>query len=472
MTDATADTADGAMSQPREDMFATLADNISQLAWMADSSGSVFWYNRRWFEFTGSTLDQMKGWGWTKVHHPDHVERVVDRIRRCFESGEPWEDTFPLRGANGDYRWFLSRATPIRGDDGQIVRWLGTNTDVTEQRQVDERLRESEATFRAMFNNSSLGKAQAHVASYRFTRVNDGLCRLVGARATELLAASLPDYVHPSSRPALQAGLARLARGEINAFDIEARLETVDKRRVWAQITLNTIVDEKGAPYRLAAVFVDATERKKAEQRNFMLMREVNHRAKNLLAIVQAIARQTVGSEDFEPRFLERVSALAAAHDVIVDNEWQGATLERLILSQTNLFADPQSRRIALSGPAVLVSADASQMLAMTIYELATNAMKHGALSCDGGRVDIEWSVSEEADAPTFSLGWRESGGPPAAKPKRTGFGSVVTRRLSASMFDAKVEANYAPEGFVWRLNCPLGKIVGQPASDLESVAG
>ena len=100
-------------------------------------------------------------------------------------------------------------------------------------------------------------------------------------------------------------------------------------------------------------------------------------------------------------------------------------------------------------------------MLAMTIYELATNAMKHGALSCDGGRVDIEWSVSEEADAPTFSLGWRESGGPPAAKPKRTGFGSVVTRRLSASMFDAKVEANYAPEGFAWRLNCPLGKIVG-----------
>jgi PAS domain S-box-containing protein len=120
-----------------EERFRTLADNISQFAWMADASGWIFWYNRRWFEYTGTSLEEMQGWGWTQVHHPDHVERVVTRIKHAWETGEPWEDTFPLRGKDGQYRWFLSRAVPIRAADGRIVRWFGTNTDVTELRQAE-----------------------------------------------------------------------------------------------------------------------------------------------------------------------------------------------------------------------------------------------------------------------------------------------------------------------------------------------
>ena len=462
----------GVAPGPGEDLFATLADNISQLAWMADSSGSIFWYNKRWFDYTGTTLDEMQGWGWTKVHHPDHVERVVERIRNSFESGEPWEDTFPLRSAGGEFRWFLSRALPIRDEGGDIVRWFGTNTDITEQQLIEERLRESEATFRAMFNTSSLGKAQVDVGSFRFTRVNEALCRMLGARATELLAITLPEVLHPAGRAPLEAALGRLASGEIAAFEIETRLAAGDRDRAWAQITLNTIPDERGMPYRLAAVLVDVTERKLAEQRNLVLMREVNHRAKNLLAVVQGIARQTAGSEDFEARFLERVGALAAAHDVIVDNEWQGATLESLIRSQTGLFTTPQSRRVALSGPEVLVSADASQMLAMAIYELATNAVKYGALSADAGRVTIDWTTAGEKGAETFTLQWRETGGPPAQKPQKSGFGSVVTRKLVASMFSAKVDPQYLPEGFAWKFQCPLAKIVGrETASDLDAAA-
>jgi PAS domain S-box-containing protein len=92
---------------------------------------------RRWFDYTGTTLEEMQGWGWTSVHHPDHVERVVTRIRHAWETGEPWEDTFPLRGKHGQYRWFLSRAVPIRAADGRIVRWFGTNTDITELRQAE-----------------------------------------------------------------------------------------------------------------------------------------------------------------------------------------------------------------------------------------------------------------------------------------------------------------------------------------------
>ncbi|MEG4284899.1 PAS domain S-box protein [Microcoleus sp. A006_D1] len=116
-----------------EDRFRALADNIAQLAWMTDATGWIFWYNQRWFDYTGTTLEEMQGWGWQQVQHPEHVDRVVAKFRRCVETGELWEDTFPLRGTDGSYRWFLSRAVPIRDDRGNVLRWCGTNTDITER---------------------------------------------------------------------------------------------------------------------------------------------------------------------------------------------------------------------------------------------------------------------------------------------------------------------------------------------------
>ena len=115
-----------------------LADSIPQLAWIADAAGERVWYNKRWYEYTGTTLEDMRGSGWSLVHHPDHRERVLEKFGRHMESGEAWEDTFPLRGADGRYRWFLSRAVPIRDEEGRIVRWFGTNTDVTEPRFMTE----------------------------------------------------------------------------------------------------------------------------------------------------------------------------------------------------------------------------------------------------------------------------------------------------------------------------------------------
>lgn len=127
-----------------EERFRTLADNIAQLAWMADETGSLFWYNRRWFDYTGTTFEEMQGWGWQKVHHPDHLRRVTDKFRSCVQTGEFWEDTFPLRGADGAYRWFLSRAIPIRNEAGQVIRWFGTNTDITQQRKIEEALKDAD----------------------------------------------------------------------------------------------------------------------------------------------------------------------------------------------------------------------------------------------------------------------------------------------------------------------------------------
>jgi PAS domain S-box-containing protein len=134
--------------QESEERFRALADHMPSMAWMMDENGSLSWYNRRWYDYTGTTFEEVQGWGWQQVHHPDHVERVLASKRRALETGTPWEETFPLRGKDGLFRWFLSRAVPIRDAEDRIVRWFGTNTDVTEQRQAEENLRESEDRMR------------------------------------------------------------------------------------------------------------------------------------------------------------------------------------------------------------------------------------------------------------------------------------------------------------------------------------
>ncbi len=123
-----------------EQELAALVNSIPQMAWMTEPGGHIFWYNQRWYDYTGTTLEQMVGWGWEKVHHPDHIARVLRIWKEALASGEPWEDTFPLRGKDGHYRWFLSRAFPIRDGEGKITRWFGTNTDIEEAKRTQEAL--------------------------------------------------------------------------------------------------------------------------------------------------------------------------------------------------------------------------------------------------------------------------------------------------------------------------------------------
>jgi PAS domain S-box-containing protein len=125
-----------------ERQFRSLADNMSQLAWIADPGGRIYWYNQRWYSYTGTSHEAMMALGWRSLYHPDHLQRVESRLRRCFATGSIWEDTFPLRGKDGLYRWFLSRALPIRDESGNITYWLGTSTDITAQVKAEDALRE------------------------------------------------------------------------------------------------------------------------------------------------------------------------------------------------------------------------------------------------------------------------------------------------------------------------------------------
>lgn len=219
--------AEEALRESKE-RFRTLADNIAQLAWMADASGWIFWYNKRWFDYTGTTLEEMQGWGWRKVHHPDHVQRVVEKIGRCFRTGEVWEDTFPLRGKDGQYRWFLSRAIPIRDEQDRILRWFGTNTDITDRMLMEEEIRHMAhhdaltglPNRRLFLDIVTIETAQArrHAKKLailfldldRFKEVNDTLGHEAGDRLLKEVAERLRESVRESDT------VARIGGDEFN----------------------------------------------------------------------------------------------------------------------------------------------------------------------------------------------------------------------------------------------------------------
>ena len=200
----------------------------------------------------------------------------------------------------------------------------------------------------------------------------------------------------------------------------------------------------------------DITERKRAEERQLLLMRELNHRTKNLLSVVQSIANQTVASSpsDFAERFSRRIQALSANQDLLVRSEWRGVEIEDLVRAQLAHFADLIGERIMIEGPHLSVTPSAAQSIGMALHELATNAGKYGSLSDDHGGVTIDWRLEDGQ----FSIGWIEHDGPHVKPPKRRGFGSTIISAVAEASVGGEVELDYASTGVVWRLKCSASK--------------
>jgi PAS domain S-box-containing protein len=188
--------------QESEEHFRTFANNIQNLAWMATPEGWIHWYNQRWYEYTGTDLEEMQGWGWEKVHHPDHLDRVVGFVKGAWSKGETWELTFPLRGADGAYRWFLTRAFAVKDAKGKVLRWIGTNTDIDEQKRAQAALaqREREAQslaeelaaaneeLRAANEEIQASNEELGVANGQLTRINADLDNFVYTASHDLKA--------------------------------------------------------------------------------------------------------------------------------------------------------------------------------------------------------------------------------------------------------------------------------------------
>ncbi len=208
----------------------------------------------------------------------------------------------------------------------------------------------------------------------------------------------------------------------------------------------------------------DVTQRKRREEKINMLLREVNHRSKNMLSLVQAIASQTAAREpaEFVRHFSERIRALAASQDLLVKSQWQGISIEELVKSQLAHFRDLLGGRIELKGPPLRITASAAQSIGMALHELATNAGKYGALSngCRGGSQSAGASTRSRPGGLRFGLHWTESGGPSVSAPMRRGFGSIVVETMPRMELDADAELHFAPEGLRWRLDCPAETVL------------
>jgi two-component sensor histidine kinase len=217
----------------------------------------------------------------------------------------------------------------------------------------------------------------------------------------------------------------------------------------------------------LARQAADLIERSLTEEHTGLLVREVNHRAKNLLAVVQGIAQQTLGEGAGE--LSARLAALAASQDLIVRSDWRGVELGALIRSQLQHLGALVGTRIRLEGARVRIAPSAAQTLGMAFYELATNAVKYGALSNATGDVSIEWSVTARDD-PDFHLSWQERNGPTVEPPKRCGFGSDVMVQMVEHALDARVRLQYNPSGLSWRITAPAGTVLAATKSKPASL--
>jgi len=448
--------------------FRAIADNIPQMAWMARPDGSRYWYNQRWYDYTGMSVDAADGLGWQSIHHPDHLPRVLDGMREAWAAGRAWEDTFPLKGKDGAFRWFLTRAAPVRDALGRVVLWFGTNTDITERNLAEAKLRESEGRLREALEAGEMGSWQLDLTTRTVTR-DDRLLQLCGLPASAAIdrGEAFEALLHPDDRGTRDAARDR-AILDGTQYRAEFRIRRADTgEERWLAARGGVLRGPDGRPERLVGVNYDITERKRAEERQILLMREVDHRAKNVLAVVQSLI--SLSDRGDPARFSEtvegRVAALARAHTLLARDRWTGADLRQVFEHEVEAYRG--AGRFDLDGPALQLRPDAVQPLSMAVHELATNAAKHGALSSSGGQVTISWHVEPESEGGRVRIRWIECGGPPLPGPPGwRGFGSTLLETTVKDQLGGEIRKQWRRDGLHCEITLASGHFVATSSPD------
>lgn len=408
----------------------------------------------------------------SELVHPDDRVRVQGETSSFLGSDQSaYSHTFRIVRPDGRVRVVLDRGQIERDASGNVLVIRGMNVDVTDETHLnysaEERLRASEGRYRRLFQAIDEGFCVVEVCldtpegliDYRVIEANEAFYRQTGF-PKEILGRWLRE-----AAPALEDHWYE-TYGEVARTRQPVRFEN-QSEMLGRWFSVYAFPFDALQDSHVAILFSDVTGRKRDEEHTQLLMRELSHRSKNMLGVVQAMARQTAasGADDFVERFTNRVQALAASQDLLFLNSWATVPVADLVRSQLEHFSDLLDDRIECSGPRLSLNPDATQALGMAFHELATNATKYGALSNDSGRILISWAIETQSLEPRFSLYWVERGGPEPIEPDKKGFGSVVTTRMVEASTGGKVSMEFTPEGLTWRFSSSLALVREEAAT-------
>jgi PAS domain S-box-containing protein len=447
----------------REPWSRDVLDALPGAVYTVDAVGRITFYNQAAADLWGHRPELgTDAWcGSWRLYWPDGTPMPHDQCpmavalkeNRTIRGGEAVAER-----PDGTRVPFLAYPSPLHDESGTLVGAVNMLVDITERKRNEAELRRHQQDLEDFFEN---GTVALHWVTGDGTilRANQAELDLLGYSREEYIGRHIAEF--HADRASIEDILARLSRGE-RLDKYEARLRAKDGSIRHVLVSSNVRFDE-GRFVNTRCFTVDVTEQKQAEEKTRLLTREVDHRAKNMLATVQAIARMT--QAETVPAFIDalmgRLDALSRAHTLLAESRWTGAALKNLVEEELAAYLTNDGGRVTISGPELTLCADAAQVLAMTFHELATNAVKYGALSVPGGRVAVEWSWES---AERLILLWTETGGPPVRMPSRRGFGSSMIEGAVNGQLDGTVQLDWPPEGLSCRMTIPRPKLLEEPA--------
>jgi PAS domain S-box-containing protein len=436
-----------------EEQLRSFIDHAPAAIAMFDREMHYLAASRRWREYY-SLPEDITG----RSHYdefPGNRESWNDAYRRAL-TGETVTSAGECVERPGAPRaWLEWEIRPWHSSKGTIEGVVLLTEDVTERKEAENALRVSEARFRSVYEHAPAGIAMAGLDG-KFAGCNGACASMLGYSEDELRRLALHDLIHPEDRAASLDGIEQLVRGEIPLFETVCRCLRKNGDVLWAEKTVSRLDDADGKPSNILMLLADRTERQRATERQRLLMRELAHRGKNLLAVVQSIANRTLlnapSLHEARDAFEGRLQALARIYGSLTDEAFEGAKLDAIVAAELELF----SERSTIQGPKIMLSAKVAQTFALIVHELATNAVKYGAFSVQGGRVEVTWNAGGAADGDRLHFEWAEKGGPTAFPPSQLGFGSTLISAVAGEEFGCAPELSYNPAGFCYRFHAPL----------------
>jgi PAS domain S-box-containing protein len=336
--------------------------------------------------------------------------------------------------------------------------------DLTGQRKLEEDLRARDAMLTLAERSAGIGVWTADLEA-QTVRGTAQFFELLGLEPTDAeISMEIPRSVrHPEDRERVLAGFRQAIADGSDSYEAEYRIIRGGEVR-WIFGRGLVMRDATGVPIRYSGVDIDITERKRQAEQVQIVLRELQHRTNNMLAVIQAMAgqtsRKTATVSEFVETFCDRLRSLSDSNRLLVEENWHGCRLDELIRRQLMPFVDEQPERLEMRGPPLMLKPEAVHTIGLAFHELATNATKYGALSVYSGRISLSWEIESDGDGQKCVLEWREAGGPRVNPPDRDGFGRYVIERMVGQSLGGRVSIEFPPEGIRWRLETPLSHLV------------